>query len=221
MCKWIVNWISLCCSACFISTFRNYCKWRSSNSSLQWTNRSTLCWSHSTISLASRTSRGHFLGPAPCRSLPGCWRQLLSSFSTPVGPVLSADSRCSCLQGFLVDRAGRKALLWKTYAAMALALGLLTVTLALQVRPHLCIWAKCHIFVFCYMADINTIFLSPKNFLAEVEVLLQPTIILTVVCFQPCTCRFKSIAFYKCDHCQHCLLEKCVEVENTDVCHTM
>ncbi|XP_048820400.1 uncharacterized protein LOC125701887 [Lagopus muta] len=38
----------------------------------------------------------------------------------------------TALCGFLVDRAGRKALLWKTYAAMALALGLLTVTLALQ-----------------------------------------------------------------------------------------
>ncbi|XP_015733519.1 solute carrier family 2, facilitated glucose transporter member 11-like isoform X2 [Coturnix japonica] len=38
----------------------------------------------------------------------------------------------TALCGFLVDRAGRKALLWKTYTAMALALGLLTVTLALQ-----------------------------------------------------------------------------------------
>ncbi|XP_042685015.1 solute carrier family 2, facilitated glucose transporter member 11-like [Centrocercus urophasianus] len=38
----------------------------------------------------------------------------------------------TALCGFLVDRAGRKALLWKTHAAMALALGLLTVTLALQ-----------------------------------------------------------------------------------------
>lgn len=162
------------------------------------------------------------MGQLPADPLPGCWRQLLSSLSTPVRPVLSADSRCSCLQGFLVDRAGRKALLWKTHTAMALALGLLTVTLALQVRPHLCIWAKCHIFVFCYVANINTTFsLSPKNFLAEVEVLLQLTIILTVVCFQPCTCRLKSIAFCRYDHCQHCLLEKCVEVEDTDVCDTV
>ncbi|OXB64681.1 hypothetical protein ASZ78_008757 [Callipepla squamata] len=36
------------------------------------------------------------------------------------------------LCGFLVDRAGRKALLWKSFTAMALALGLLTVTLILQ-----------------------------------------------------------------------------------------
>ncbi|POI23382.1 hypothetical protein CIB84_012869, partial [Bambusicola thoracicus] len=70
----------------------------------------------------------------------------------------------TALCGFLVDRAGRKALLWKTHTAMALALGLLTITLALQTR----------------------------------------------------TCRLKSIAFYKYDHCQHCLLVKCVEVENID-----
>uniref|UniRef100_A0A8C5ISH5 Major facilitator superfamily (MFS) profile domain-containing protein n=1 Tax=Junco hyemalis TaxID=40217 RepID=A0A8C5ISH5_JUNHY len=38
----------------------------------------------------------------------------------------------SCLQGFLIERAGRKTLLWKSYAVMALALGLLTVTLSLQ-----------------------------------------------------------------------------------------
>ncbi|NP_001334639.2 solute carrier family 2, facilitated glucose transporter member 11-like [Gallus gallus] len=38
----------------------------------------------------------------------------------------------TALCGFLVDRAGRKALLWKSHTAMALALGLLTITLALQ-----------------------------------------------------------------------------------------
>ncbi|XP_054144916.1 solute carrier family 2, facilitated glucose transporter member 11-like [Melozone crissalis] len=36
------------------------------------------------------------------------------------------------LCGFLIERAGRKTLLWKNYAVMALALGLLTVTLSLQ-----------------------------------------------------------------------------------------
>ncbi|NXR81902.1 GTR9 protein, partial [Pycnonotus jocosus] len=36
------------------------------------------------------------------------------------------------LCGFLVERAGRKALLWKSYTVMALALGLLTATLSLQ-----------------------------------------------------------------------------------------
>ncbi|XP_064322707.1 solute carrier family 2, facilitated glucose transporter member 11 isoform X3 [Phalacrocorax carbo] len=36
------------------------------------------------------------------------------------------------LCGFLIERAGRKALLWKSYSVMALALGLLTVTLSLQ-----------------------------------------------------------------------------------------
>ncbi|XP_074700037.1 solute carrier family 2, facilitated glucose transporter member 11-like isoform X2 [Strix aluco] len=44
----------------------------------------------------------------------------------------------SCMQliganvGFLIERAGRKTLLWKSYTVMALALGLLTVTLSLQ-----------------------------------------------------------------------------------------
>ncbi|NWH39434.1 GTR9 protein, partial [Chloropsis hardwickii] len=46
--------------------------------------------------------------------------------------VLSTVLVSSCLQGFLVERAGRKTLLWKNYALMALALGLLTVTLSLQ-----------------------------------------------------------------------------------------
>ncbi|KAK4812938.1 hypothetical protein QYF61_001053 [Mycteria americana] len=36
------------------------------------------------------------------------------------------------LCGFLIERAGRKTLLWKSYTIMALALGLLTVTLSLQ-----------------------------------------------------------------------------------------
>ncbi|NXQ96765.1 GTR9 protein, partial [Sagittarius serpentarius] len=36
------------------------------------------------------------------------------------------------LCGFLIERAGRKTLLWKSYTVMALALGLLTVTLSLQ-----------------------------------------------------------------------------------------
>ncbi|XP_009946759.1 PREDICTED: solute carrier family 2, facilitated glucose transporter member 11-like [Leptosomus discolor] len=36
------------------------------------------------------------------------------------------------LCGFLIERAGRKALLWKSYTVMALALGLLTVTLSQQ-----------------------------------------------------------------------------------------
>ncbi|NXE92454.1 GTR9 protein, partial [Menura novaehollandiae] len=36
------------------------------------------------------------------------------------------------LCGFLIERAGRKTLLWKNYTVMALALGLLTVTLSLQ-----------------------------------------------------------------------------------------
>ncbi|RMC06023.1 hypothetical protein DUI87_17568 [Hirundo rustica rustica] len=36
------------------------------------------------------------------------------------------------LCGFLIERAGRKALLWKSYTVMALALGLLTLTLSLQ-----------------------------------------------------------------------------------------
>ncbi|KAM6051213.1 solute carrier family 2, facilitated glucose transporter member 11-like isoform 2-T2 [Theristicus caerulescens] len=36
------------------------------------------------------------------------------------------------LCGFLIERAGRKTLLWKSHAVMALALGLLTVTLSLQ-----------------------------------------------------------------------------------------
>ncbi|XP_009080949.1 PREDICTED: solute carrier family 2, facilitated glucose transporter member 11-like [Acanthisitta chloris] len=36
------------------------------------------------------------------------------------------------LCGFLIERAGRKSLLWKNYTVMALALGLLTVTLSLQ-----------------------------------------------------------------------------------------
>lgn len=47
----------------------------------------------------------------------------------------------SWLQGFLIERAGRKTLLWKSYTVLALALVLLTVTLSLQVRPHLCIRA--------------------------------------------------------------------------------
>ncbi|XP_026715548.1 solute carrier family 2, facilitated glucose transporter member 11-like [Athene cunicularia] len=34
--------------------------------------------------------------------------------------------------GFLIERVGRKTLLWKSYTVMALALGLLTVTLSLQ-----------------------------------------------------------------------------------------
>ncbi|NXR25433.1 GTR9 protein, partial [Cinclus mexicanus] len=45
---------------------------------------------------------------------------------------LGAGSISSCLQGFLIERAGRKTLLWKNYTVMALALGLLTVTLSLQ-----------------------------------------------------------------------------------------
>ncbi|XP_025971824.1 solute carrier family 2, facilitated glucose transporter member 11-like isoform X3 [Dromaius novaehollandiae] len=36
------------------------------------------------------------------------------------------------LCGFLIERAGRKMLLWKSYTVMSLALGLLTVTLSLQ-----------------------------------------------------------------------------------------
>ncbi|NXS94697.1 GTR9 protein, partial [Jacana jacana] len=36
------------------------------------------------------------------------------------------------LCGFLIDRAGRKTLLWKSYTVLALALALLTVTLSLQ-----------------------------------------------------------------------------------------
>jgi len=73
-------------------------------SPLQQTNRSTLHWSHTTISPASRTSRGHFLGPAPCRSpawllkaaaeqlvhscetCPECWQQMLLFAGLPGGP---------------------------------------------------------------------------------------------------------------------------------------
>ncbi|NXP62559.1 GTR9 protein, partial [Chloropsis cyanopogon] len=56
------------------------------------------------------------------------------SSSAEAAPRLSlgAGSVSSCLQGFLVDRAGRRTLLWKNYALMAVALGLLTVTLSLQ-----------------------------------------------------------------------------------------
>nr|XP_013800282.1 PREDICTED: solute carrier family 2, facilitated glucose transporter member 11-like [Apteryx mantelli mantelli] len=36
------------------------------------------------------------------------------------------------LCGFLIERAGRKMLLWKSYTVMSLALGLLTITLSLQ-----------------------------------------------------------------------------------------
>lgn len=48
-------------------------------------------------------------------------------------PAPGADRMSSWLQGYLVERAGRKTLLWKSYTVMALALGLLTVTLTLQV----------------------------------------------------------------------------------------
>lgn len=64
--------------------------------------------------------------------------------------VLWADGMPSWLQGFLIERAGRKTLLWKSYAVMALALGLLTVTLSLQVRPRLCIRAAFHLHVLLY-----------------------------------------------------------------------
>ncbi|XP_019362446.1 PREDICTED: solute carrier family 2, facilitated glucose transporter member 11-like isoform X1 [Gavialis gangeticus] len=40
------------------------------------------------------------------------------------------------LCGFLIERAGRKSLLWTSYATMALALGLLTATLSLQERSY-------------------------------------------------------------------------------------
>uniref|UniRef100_A0A8V0ZZZ9 Solute carrier family 2, facilitated glucose transporter member 5 n=1 Tax=Gallus gallus TaxID=9031 RepID=A0A8V0ZZZ9_CHICK len=56
-------------------------------------------------------------------------------FSKPTGVLCTDHTPPSHLpvgQGFLVDRAGRKALLWKSHTAMALALGLLTITLALQ-----------------------------------------------------------------------------------------
>uniref|UniRef100_A0A672UVF2 Major facilitator superfamily (MFS) profile domain-containing protein n=1 Tax=Strigops habroptila TaxID=2489341 RepID=A0A672UVF2_STRHB len=74
----------------------------------------------------------------PCVSGESSYR-----ISSPV-PVLKvcpvscgADSMPFRLQSFLIERAGRKTLLWKSYAVMALALGLLTVTLSLQVRLYL------------------------------------------------------------------------------------
>lgn len=63
-------------------------------------------------------------------------RHWSSSPVTAFSLSLRAGSMSSCLQGFLIERAGRKTLLWKNYTVMALALGLLTVTLSLQVRPH-------------------------------------------------------------------------------------
>ncbi|NXT25493.1 GTR9 protein, partial [Syrrhaptes paradoxus] len=49
------------------------------------------------------------------------------SLGTGITEILS-----TVLCGFLIERAGRKTLLWTTYTVMALALGLLTVTLSLQ-----------------------------------------------------------------------------------------
>lgn len=87
----------------------------------------------------STSSRWQVQLPRAPRS--GCWRLLLV-------PAPGADSVSSWFQGYLVERAGRKTLLWKSYTVMAVALGLLTVTLTLQVRPHLCIWVEHHIFHF-------------------------------------------------------------------------
>ncbi|XP_065548744.1 solute carrier family 2, facilitated glucose transporter member 11-like isoform X1 [Lathamus discolor] len=62
----------------------------------------------------------------------------LSTFPTPVpavpGPAQSPQTPSLTLPDeiFLIERAGRKTLLWKSYTVMALALGLLTVTLSLQ-----------------------------------------------------------------------------------------
>lgn len=70
----------------------------------------------------------------PCPASEG--RGWSSSAVTALRLSLRAGSFSSCLQGFLIERAGRKTLLWKNYTVMALALGLLTVTLSLQVRPH-------------------------------------------------------------------------------------
>uniref|UniRef100_A0A8C3VEL1 Major facilitator superfamily (MFS) profile domain-containing protein n=1 Tax=Catharus ustulatus TaxID=91951 RepID=A0A8C3VEL1_CATUS len=52
--------------------------------------------------------------------------------------VGTAEILSTVLCGLLIERAGRKTLLWKSYTVMALALGLLTVTLSQQVRPHWC-----------------------------------------------------------------------------------
>ncbi|NXD22924.1 GTR9 protein, partial [Spelaeornis formosus] len=57
---------------------------------------------------------------------------LASALCLPGKSTLCKELISSCLQGFLIERAGRKTLLWKNYAVMALALGLLTVTLSLQ-----------------------------------------------------------------------------------------
>lgn len=83
------------------------------------------------------------------------------------------------LQIFLIERSGRKTLLWKSYTVMALALGFLTVTLSLQVRPHLLIIELCQVLLVYFMADIITISLPPGHFLVRVEVFLKLTVILT------------------------------------------
>lgn len=75
----------------------------------------------------------------------------------------------SCLQGFLIERAGRKTLLWKSYTVLALALVLLTVTLSLQVRPHLCIRAVSHLHVLlcgryhCYVPSPKSLFSGSRS----------------------------------------------------------
>lgn len=116
----------------------------------------------------------------------------------------------SWLQGFLIERAGRKTLLWKSYTVMALALGLLTVTLSLQVRPHLCTRAVSHLHVLLY-GRYHHYFPPLKSLLVGVKVFLG-------LSSQPCTCTLKAIALYNHDHY---LLVRFLEEEETDVCLTL
>lgn len=115
------------------------------------------------------------------QAAPGAAQQRL-----PVGLSLGADRASSCLQGSLIERAGRKTLLWKSHTVMALVLGLLTVTLSLQVRPHLHIRAVSCLHVLLHSR--HHYYLPPhKPLFSRSRSILGLTIILTEVCSQP-TC---------------------------------
>lgn len=130
------------------------------------------------------------------------WRQRLEQ--------LTSGSISSCLQGFLIERAGRKTLLWKNYTVMALALGLLTVTLSLQVRPH---WCTRTVPMFYCMTDSMTISLPTNHFLVGRSIFgayhhihggLFPAM-------------YIWIALHSQDHCQGYLMTF-LKVEEIDLC---
>lgn len=142
-------------------------------------------WSCSVSPDAVTHPRGGTTGSEmPClvvQAAPGAAQQCL-----PVGLSLGADHASSCLQGSLIERAGRKTLLWKSHTIMALVLGLLTVTLSLQVRPHLHIRAASCLHVLLHGRH-QYYFPPPKSLFSRSRSILGLTIILTEVCSQP-TC---------------------------------